>query len=277
MSAIIPGRYKETGLEDFFLDCKKVTIDGFTMTEKKFKKLNSLEFALLTTASPLIKGAVIGAIGGATVGAIIGTCVAGPIGTIPGAGKGAIVGTLVGFIGGCIHIIARTNEYEVWKINYSNTDVLKAYEQLHFNDDLLDSFMCPIGLCSINTPVRDQYGNLYDKDNYLRWIKEDKKKTGTATDPKRNGPVKPSDLKVDYHEMARMQAAYKKVLLRETIKNIHPEVKMGLQKAAEEFGKKVANYYDNRCVELLQDLRAEKITKREYSQIIAKMTDELDL
>jgi len=276
MSLVAHTNYKSTGIDDLFLS-HNVNIGGFTMTEKKFKRLNSLEFALLTTASPLVKGAVVGAIGGATVGAIIGTCVAGPVGTLPGAGKGAVVGTLVGFIGGCIYIIARKNEYEIWKVNYSNTDILKAYEQVHLDNELLECFMCPIGLCSINTPVRDPYGNLYDKENYIHWIKESKKKTGIATDPKRNGPVKISDLKVDYHEMARMQAAYKKVLLKETIRNIHPEVKKGLEKAAEEFGKKVTNYYDNRCVELLQDLRAEKISKREYSQIIAKMTDELDL
>lgn len=209
---------------------------------------------------------------GMGVGGGVGFACGGPIGVGPGLGIGAAVGYVVGnfiFAG-----IAYKN-YKKWCKANLQTDVIDKFYQLHMADPELERFVDPISLGLILNPVRDKWGNIYDRDLIEQWID---KNGGSAMDPKKNGYITKSDLQPAYDVMAKMRKAYTVLLAKEMKeKALSPEVVKGFELVCEGLTKQAKLCYQHRMKELASQLSKKQITNMKYAEEVLQLTKDLDI
>ncbi len=127
-------------------------------------------------AIPIISGTAIGAAAGAGVGTLAGGISAGPPGMLLGAGIGAGIGGTIGSGIGAVIAAFLTNKhgyYQKWvrtELGKELGDSILAF--LDRPDPVLQNFICGITREVPKDPVMTDDGNIYEKSEILKWLKE---------------------------------------------------------------------------------------------------------
>lgn len=269
------GGYAESDYDKCFVKWKNDL--GYSYTDSSYSKMSSLRFRIEEITNPIIKGALIGTATGAVTGSIVGLVTAGPPGAAVGAANGAFAGFWIGFAGGLVYVLLPKFSKDFTKDKQIQKEameiVVKKYEDTH-----LEEFVCPLTLQPFKCPVRDKFGNLYEKEAIEEWIDKSKDKKGYAMDPKKNGMICKKDLKVDYFVSAKMQAIFISILKTESAnENIHPDVKKGLEFSIQNFEKNISAYMEKETLNLLNQLRSKQITSVEYGKKLIELSTSLNI
>lgn len=279
--------YVPTPYDKIFV-VKKKDLDRLTVSPQEFESMSKMEMVWRTTVHPVAKGAIIGTSIGATTGAVLGASGTLGLGALPGGAVGGFIGFLVGTTTGCIYMVFSNNNLKVWKAKYKETEFIEIFKNLHNEIPSLEEFLCPLSLLVMENPVIDKYGNTYEKDMIIKWIKTNKEANMNspdsrrhnlpAIDPKKNGPLEIADLQPDARMSARIMFAYKKILEGEMGNpEIAPQVKEGLNAAIKMYDHKVKAYYEKHVFYLVEEMSKGKITPLKFASDIQKLTNDLHL
>lgn len=115
--------------------------------------------------------------GGTALGACIGACTAGP--------GGALFGGSIGFASGAVYsTYANYGAYREWLILHKETVIFNEFENLHREHAALQEFIDPITRCLALDPVRDPFGQIYDRSTLIALAK--RKADGMIVEPFHN-------------------------------------------------------------------------------------------
>ncbi len=226
------------------------------------------------------------AIAGAGIGAGIGALMGATAGFGVGAGPGAAVGGGLGFVGGLgVGIVLLRDEYAeavAWDKRIgkelSTPEIRKIREQLlnvFEEDPILNSFVCPILMTLIEKPFYNPLdGKFYELESYKKALAKapHDEMTGLPLCPYTKKPQDPAVLVENpfFHATICNRLVY--LLSVDTrIKDLHPEVKNGLESIMRDTDAKRERHFDQLRAKLAREKAKRKITILDYSSQMLKL------
>lgn len=211
-------------------------------------------------------GALSGAIGGACTGAIIGGVCGtpgGPPTMAVGAGIGAGVGFVVGgAIGTGMAVVYLRPRYKEWCKTEAGREFAGKMQIFLHENSILEHLTCPISQMPVIEGVRTPDGQLYEKDEIEKWIKQH------GTNPQTRERITIDDLTPD--ESASLEAAKTFVRFlqqkREETKEIAPALIPGYDKLIQDTREAAMGVHNTKLVTLQKQWQKGKITYEELSR-----------